>query len=613
MRPWFLDFETFWSNDYSLRSLTPPEYIMDPRFEAIGCAAVDPGGHRFWVDGPELPRFFTTIDWDNAFAVSHNALFDMLILALRYGHRPKMYGDTLSMARNWIGHKTGSVSLASCAKFYGLPPKGDAVLQTKGLNFAAIRANPALHKDFADYAIHDAHLCLETFARMMADGFPPGELEVIDMVIRMATAPQFEIDRMLLAEHLAETRSRKQQLLDQAGIAKDNLSSVMSDKQLAVKLLFLGVDPIPMKVSKTTGKEAYAFAKTDKEFTELLNHPEPLVQALVACRLGHKSTLEESRTERLLTISNLVDKMPVPLKYSGAHTHRFSGDWKINLQNLPTGSKLRRALRAPEGKAVVSIDASQIEARLNASLAGQHDLVADFESGVDVYAQSAEELYGYPVSKRSEPKERFVGKTSILSLGYGSSWPVFQSMCRVKGDVQLTDSEAAKTVAHYRARYRKIVENWDRGRNMLMAISMGLRQQWGPLVIEKYAIRLPNGNSLNYPNLRQIYAKDKLVWVFERGNQPHFIYGAKLVENVIQALAFVHIMEVARRVNKMTHGLLVPGHQIHDELIYVVDNNIASMVKHLVTDEMSKSPAWMPAAPLAAEGHIGDDYGTLKG
>jgi DNA polymerase len=401
----------------------------------------------------------------------------------------------------------------------------------------------------------------------------------------------------------------------------------MSDQQLAAKLLFLGVQP-PTKISRTTGKEAFAFAKTDKEFTALLEHPKPMVQALVAARLGHKSTLEETRTERLLSISRSVEQMPVPLKYSGAHTHRFSGDWKINLQNLVRGSEIRRAFKAPRDHVVVSVDASQIEARFNATVAGQTDLMEAFRQGRDVYAEFAQDIYGYEITKETFPDERFVGKTGILSLGYGSSWPVFQNMCRVKGGVTLPDGAAAQVVTVYRARYHMIQELWKTAHQSIIPRLASSRQtdfaellppgqsdgwnMWGPAQVLANALLLPNGNRLRYMNLRAENHDGQWNWLYERSEQTFKLYGAKLVENLIQALAFVHIMEVALRVKHLTNGMLMPAHQVHDELIYVVHAGIAGMVRDLVVKEMSTPPSWLPKAPLAAEGHIGESYGNVK-
>lgn len=636
MKPLFLDFETFWADDFSLRHITPIEYINSPRFEALGCAFID-GDSEVWVDGPDLEEYFRTIDWANTFAVSHNALFDMLILARRYNVFPAVYGCTLSMSRNWLAYSLKSQSLKSVAAFYGLGEKKDVVSKTKGVNFLQLRQTRDLYDEVRQYAIDDAKMCRDIFYKIMEDDFPPAELETIDMVTRMATQPKFELDAVVLAEHLAAVKARKEALLAAAGLDQANVWSIMSDTQLAAKLLFMGVNPIPTKVSKKTGKQSYAFAKTDKEFLKLLNHDEPLVQALVAARLGVKSTLEETRTERLLSISRVIDGMPVPLRYSGAHTHRFSGDWNINLQNLPRGGELRRAFRAPKGQVVVAVDASQIEARINATISGEDDLVDAFREGRDVYCEFAKIIYGYDIDKKVHHTERFVGKTGILSLGYGSSAEVFQNMCRVQGNVLLEDGEATAIVQLYRARYKRIVDNWEYAhKNILpqlissndksdeMALDYLRREmlgkdvgegdatKWGPVRVMARTLLLPNANRLRYRELKHELFEKTWRYVFKRGEQTQKIYGAKLVENIVQALAFIHIMDVAKRVKHNSNGLLLPQHQVHDELIYVVPEGVAEQVRDYVVAEMSRPPRWLPEAPLAAEGHIGETYFDAK-
>jgi hypothetical protein len=193
----YLDFESYWSDDFTLKKMTPVEYIMDPRFEALGCSFGVGDTPPFWVDGPQLPKFFNALNWSEVYAVSHNALFDMLILSLRYGAVPAGYGCTLSMARNWLSHKLPGVSLDAVAQYYGMDPKWGTAQKFKGLNLRAIKEVPSLYAEMVGYACDDTMKCRNIFARMMAEGFPPGELEVVDMVVRMASVPRFEVDAMV--------------------------------------------------------------------------------------------------------------------------------------------------------------------------------------------------------------------------------------------------------------------------------------------------------------------------------------------------------------------------------------------------------------------------------
>jgi hypothetical protein len=392
-----------------------------------------------------------------------------------------------------------------------------------------------------------------------------------------------------------------------------------------------GCEP-PTKISLVTGKEAYAFAKTDQDFLDLEEHENPAVQALVAARLGHKSTIAETRTERLLAISRLswpnvphTSKpppalMPVPLRYAGAHTHRLSGDWKLNLQNLPKYERspegklvpapLRRALIAKKGKSVIAVDASQIEARLVAWFCQQEDLLKQFAAGEDVYANFATQLYGYPVGKQvpGTERERFIGKTVILGAGYGMGWVKFQRTVRIAsgGQIDLDDIAALDVVKAYRATYPMIPTMWNK---LAMIIEStlygGAPEKIHPVSFEQQEIVLPSQLRLFYCNLR----RESDQWVFEYGGRTKRLYGGALLENIIQALARIHVMDAALRLRRRGLQLAL---QAHDELVYVVPDNDVGPTKQILLEEMRRCPTWATNLPLDAEVKCGPNYGDLK-
>jgi hypothetical protein len=111
--------------------------------------------------------------------------------------------------------------------------------------------------------------------------------------------PKLELDLGLLEQHLEDVKDRKDTLLIEAGITKEEL---MSNPKFAEVLKKLGVNP-PTKTSPTTEKETWAFAKSDEGLKALAEHEDERVQALVAARLGTKSTLEETRTQRFIDIA----------------------------------------------------------------------------------------------------------------------------------------------------------------------------------------------------------------------------------------------------------------------------------------------------------------------
>lgn len=624
MRTVILDFETYYDKDYSLRKMTPVEYILDPRFETIMCAVKEgwPSNQpTYFVDGADFDRWVKDARLDEALVVSHNALFDMCVLAWRSGVVPKMMVDTLGVSRAVLGHRLRNLSLSSVALYLGLGVKGDTIHNVIGMRRDAIKA-AGLWQSYTHYSMNDADLAAGIYDKLVRSGkFPVRELAVMDMVLRCAIQPQFLLDQNALAEHYAEVQQAKQSLLAIAMLlGADGKPDLMSNEKFATLLRAHGCEP-PTKISPVTGLVGYAFAKTDPGFIELEEHPSPAVQALVAARAGHKSTLEESRTERLLNIARLTwpgnqqGLMPIPLRYAGAHTHRLSGDWKLNMQNLPRGGNLRRALIAPPGHTILTIDASQIEARIVAWLCGQTDLVAQFAAGEDVYSLFAAEIFGYPVDK-SLKKERFVGKTSILGLGFGVGDIKFQNTIEVQSQLQLgskiemTLAEAARIVNVYRTKNNKISETWrtlnTQGINVLAG--NGGSFSIGPCTFEKNAVNLPNGLQLHYHDLHQESGDRGMQWVFTYGGKPKRLYGGKLLENIVQALARIITMDAALRIQKR----LRLGMQVHDELVYAVPNERLEEAKRIVLEEMRRRPTWAPDLPLEAEVGVGPSYGDAK-
>ena len=300
-------------------------------------------------------------------------------------------------------------SLKALAKFYKLGVKGTEIENALGKRKSDF--TKAQLDAYMEYCANDVELTYDLFKCLVRE-FPQEELQVIDMTIRMYTEPKIALDTNLLKRHLVEVQERKQKLLDGLGGTEQAKKMLMSNEMFAKLLRKMGVEP-PTKVSPATGKTAYAFAKTDKGFTDLLEHENPMVAAIVQARLGVKSTIEETRTQALIEAAGR-GRLPIMLNYYGAHTGRFSGGDGLNLQNLPSrkNNTIRRALTAPPGHKLMAVDSSQIEARMVAYLAGQDDLVQAFREGRDVYSEFATDIYGYKVDK-SKKIERFVGKTCI--------------------------------------------------------------------------------------------------------------------------------------------------------------------------------------------------------
>ena len=403
-----LDVESYYDQQYSLSKITIEEYVRSDLFEVIGVGVKVNDGDTEWYSGTmdNIKKYLEKFDFEHSLVLAHNAMFDAAILSWRFGRCPAGWLDTISMSRAIHSTEVGN-SLAALSEHYGLGTKGNEVISAMGkrrLDFSAEALTC-----YGEYCKNDVELTWKLF-NILAAGFPANELRLIDLTIKMFSEPVLELAPNYLEQHLLAVRAKKEGFLS-AVAEHGGKADLMSNEKFASLLDSMDV-VVPRKISLRTGKETWAFAKSDEGFKELLDHPNPLVQAVCAARIGVKSTQEETRTERFLAIARR-GKLPVPLRYYAAHTGRWGGDEKINLQNLKRDSKLKHAIMAPEGYMVIDSDSSQIEARTVAWLAGQDDLVRAFENGEDVYKIMASAIYGKPEADITKD-ERFVGKTTIL-------------------------------------------------------------------------------------------------------------------------------------------------------------------------------------------------------
>ena len=590
-----LDFETYYSREFSLSKMPTEEYVRSDNFQVIGVSVKENDDDAVWFSGSheEVAEFLGRYDWSNSFALAHNAMFDGAILSWRFNIKPRAWFDTLSMARATDGLEVGN-SLSKIVERYSLGRKGTEIHDALGKRREDFSVNELA--SYGSYCVNDVELTYKLF-HILVERFSKSELQLISLTIKMFSEPVLLLDSLLLEQHLFAVKARKEALLDACISDKDTL---MSNPKFAELLISLGVEP-PMKESPANGKQTYAFAKSDEGFKALLEYPDERVQALVSARLGTKSTLEETRTQRFIDIS-FRGTMPVPLRYYAAHTGRWGGDDKLNLQNLPRKSLLKSSICAPRGSILVDADSSQIEARTVAWLAGQNDLVIAFERKEDVYKIMASSIYNKAVEDITD-SERFVGKTTILGAGYGMGATKFAIQLKTFG-VEIEEQEAKRIIDVYRATYPRIPELWKEANRSLDAMAQkktcAVGCQPEALSLTASGFLLPSGLYLNYTDLRR--DDDAYSYGSRRGRVK--IYGGKVVENLCQAVARCIIGEQMLRIAKRYKVALT----VHDAVMAVVPEEERDEAIRYIHDCMSWRPSWAKTLPLACEIGAGKSY-----
>ncbi len=605
-----IDFETYWADDFTLKSIPTTEYICDERFKAH-CVSVQRHDERKPVvlSHEELMDWRHTVDWKRVGILAHHAHFDCLIASHHYGIKPKAYLDTLSMARPLMPIEVGGSLKALCAAFGRQSKlKGAALVNTKNKR----DLTKAEYRALASYCGDDIVDTWFLFHKLLSF-LPLEELTLISLTVKMFADPSLMLDGKLAAKLAIDEAAHKQQMLDATKLTSKQLGSA---NQFADILRDLGIEP-PVKISKTTQKETFAFSQTDQAFKQLLDHPDERVREVVEARFAIKSTQLETRADKIV-LRAPIGKQPVYLNYARAHTMRWSGGDKINWQNFGRSSGLRRTIQAPLGHSIIIADQSQIEARITALRAGQMNIVEAFAAGEDVYAMQASAIYHRPINKKDDPHERFVGKVCTLMLGFGGGAARFRHTLAIGQfgpPVFIEEDEAKSIVSTWRIANSAIKASW-------RSLENDARQAWTSpdgAVIENNGvelfkqgphgfIRLPNDLLMRYDNL---YFDDRGGMLYQarkpRGRDVDWrdmvcLHGGFLVENVVQAVARVVIGQQMIRIAKEVPYLKIATCS-HDELVLVVRNKLVPRAMKEVTQIMQESPAWMPKLPLAVDIH----------
>ena len=575
----YIDFETFYSQSYSLKKMSTEAYIRDPQFKAHGCVIAVDDEEALWIPHAQLPNALRQYaeDYSDAEWVAHNAAFDFSALAWHYDIHPKVIRDTLSMAR--IANYHGKHSLDALSRQYGLGEKGDALVKTLGVR----DLDPLLEQQLAEYCVQDVELLRRLYKRLSTDLQDAlgqvryaREMALIDLTVRMFTEPVLEVNADLLRDRLSELEAERAAALQSAGVDE---SVLMSNQQFGALLAAQGVD-VPA-----------TFRKTESDFLELRD--DPRVGHLVRGRLAVKSVSELRRTEKFIGVAGR-GTLPMPLKYHGAHTGRWSGSDGLNVQNLNRGSALRRCLQAPEGHVLVVVDSSQIEARVLAWLAGEAELLQQFADGEDVYVKFAERIWP---DQQIDATRRFVGKTCILGLGYGVGHVKLHAQVVVKQPDAMLD-DAAGYVAVYRSTYTGIRNLWRTADRMIRAMMAGERIDWPQGIVTAFEkIRLPSGRWLHYPDFRLTGEG------FEYGAKQR-LYGAKLVENIVQAIArdivADQMLVIAQKYRIAT--------MTHDEIVFLAREDEAQDAFGFAQSVMRAAPRYAVGLPLSSSGGWAREY-----
>lgn len=237
-------------------------------------------------------------------------------------------------------------------------------------------------------------------------------------------------------------------------------------------------------------------------------------------------------------------------------------------------------------------------------LSGQDDLVQAFANREDVYKIMASKIFHKPVDEISKD-ERFMGKTVVLGCGYGLGAAKFQSSLETS-DVSLELEECQNIIATYREAYPAIPALWKQGQRCLGAMLEG---RTSPIGVRPEALHLgaggfalPSGYVLGYDDLQK---DSEGQFSYKTRNGRVKIYGGKVIENVVQAIARCVIAEQMVNISYEYRPVLT----VHDAIAIVVPIADAERAQGFIERCFRETPVWAEGLPLACESGIGKNYG----
>lgn len=616
-----VDFETYFSKDYSLETLTPWKYVNHPAFNAYLVALHYWTGekHWQWVGKPTDAPWEFLISLGIPF-VSHNASFDALVYfrCRQLGEikfpEPDQWHCTADLS-SWL--QMGRSLKAAAANLLGQDL--DKSLRVK------MQRGDAQIAEIRSYALLDSQTC--AFLWGLESGKWPARERICSLAQRKSNHLGVKVDVPAI---LAGIETLEGELVKIQGDLPWGFRGPPTSYDLFCSACYQrGIEP-PLSLAADSescriweekyGKE-YSWVTLIRSYTQINQ-----------MRGSLKMLLDRKRRD---------DTVPFELVYCRApHTKRWQHRGGLRIQNLNrnrcAGISLRSMFIPRSGHLFVGADFDQIEPRVLAWLVKDHDFLRRCREGENPYEIHARQTMGFTGSdlKKSDPLLYRLAKVRVLSLGYGAG----AEACRVQAknyglDLDLEECtyhdpeggstvhskishrlsdpdfvklynegklrilpSARQTVRDFRRRSRLITNFWKE-------MEQKVRQAHGG----DLEIPLASGTSLRYFEVeaRPSELQAKVVKNSTNPRDKKHLYGGKIVENLVQAYSREVLCDRLYVLEQMGIRLIF---SVHDEGLWEVPQEGADNARELIETIMSSSPSWAPDLPLKCEAKLLPHY-----
>jgi DNA polymerase-1 len=347
--------------------------------------------------------------------------------------------------------------------------------------------------------------------------------------------------------------------------------NIGSPKQLG-EVLFEEMGIPPVRKTKT----GYS---TDAKVLQQLAIQYPVADRIIEYR--ELTKLRGTYIDGLVKLISEDGRIHTTLNQTATSTGRVSSE-SPNLQNIPIrtqlGARIRDAFTASEGRKLVVADYSQIELRILAHMTGEPALVESFTSGEDIHARTASEVFDVRMESVT-PELRRRAKMVNFGILYGISG--FGLATRL-GNVH--PAEAERYIKRYFERYPRVTE--------FMQETLEEAEELGYSTTlfgrRRYVPELRNSNK----NVRKLGER--------------IAFNAR-VQGTAADIIKVAMVDLAPRLGSLGADMIM---QVHDELVFDVDEDRVEEVADLAVDRMVV--AYNLSPPLEVEAKVGDRWGQVS-
>ena len=383
----------------------------------------------------------------------------------------------------------------------------------------------------------------------------------------------FMVDKNYLVQFASSLDNELQVLEKKIFELANEEFSILSPKQLS-KILFEKLQiPYPKKNKKdmSTGKDILNLLKNKYEIVDLV--------------LEYRTISKMKSNYAVGLLNEIKDDLKIHTIYNQTltRTGRLSSE-KPNLQNIPIRDELGKLVRkafipSNKGNKIASFDYSQIELRVFASMANATDMIEAFVKGIDIHTKTASEIFNVNLNEITKDMRR---KAKAVNFGiiYGIS------SFGLSEDLQINVLEAKQFIETYLNTFPGIKEY------MNSLITFAYKNGYVKTLMNRKRV-IDEINNKNYL-IRQSGERMAL-------NTPIQGTAADILKKAM--------VEIDRKMEleQLKSKLLL---QVHDELIFEVEQGEEEILKEIVLDIMKNT--YKLNVPLDVSYEIGDNWYDAK-